>query len=385
MSKFVHLQKVVLYPFAILYGIIIWIRNRLFDFHILPIKEFDLPIISVGNLTAGGTGKTPIVEYLVKLLHNEFIVATLSRGYKRKTRGFFLANENSTALEIGDEPKQIKQKFNNVAVAVDANRVRGVQKLIKLIKGLNVVILDDSYQHRYIQPGINILLVNFQRNIFDDHLLPLGRLREHVSERDRADVIIVTKCPDDIKPIDLRLLEKRLKMYAFQRIYFTKIKYLNPIPVFYNQKAERFTIEEIAQKQQEILVISGIADNKSFVNYLEQYFTTVHAFLFPDHYNYQAKDLHEIIELHAKLKSGKKRLYLFTTEKDAMRLQGFDELDEEIKKSIYYIPIEIEFLENAGELFNTYIRNYISNNRPDNILHKFKSKKEKLEQEVKSK
>ncbi len=377
MIKFVHLQKVILYPFAILYGIIIWIRNRLFDFHILPVKEFDLPIIAVGNLTAGGTGKTPVVEYLVNLLRNDFVVATLSRGYKRKTRGFFLANENSTALEIGDEPKQIKQKFTNVAVAVDANRVRGIQKLLKLVKGLNVVVLDDAYQHRYVQPGITILLVNYQRNIFDDHLLPLGRLREPVSERDRADVIIVTKCPADIKPIDLRLLEKKLKMYAYQRVYFTKIKYLNPVPVFNNQQIENVTLENIAQKQQEIIVISGIADNQSFVNYLEQYFTTVHAFLFPDHYNYQAKDLHEIIDLHAKLNTNKNRPYLFTTEKDAMRLLGFNELDDEIKKSIYYIPIEIEFLENANEAFNTYIKNYVRNNRPDNILHRAKSKSQK--------
>ncbi|MCX7985465.1 MAG: tetraacyldisaccharide 4'-kinase [Bacteroidales bacterium] len=372
-NKMAYFQKVALFPLSFIYGIIVWIRNMLFDLNILPSKEYDIPIISVGNLTAGGTGKTPHVEYLINLLTKNFVVATLSRGYKRKTKGFFLVHENSTASQVGDEPLQIKRKYKEVAVAVDAKRTRGIEKLQKLIPNLQVIILDDAYQHRYVKPGISILLVNYNRNIFDDTLLPSGRLREPASARDRADIIIVTKCPENIKPIELRLLEKKLIQYAYQKVFFTRTIYQPLSSVFFPEKSV-IPVEELASQTNEIIVVTGIANNDEMVLYLQRFFTTVHVFQFPDHYHYSARDLHEIIELFGEI-AEKKKCFLITTEKDATKIADFSSLEDEIKNAFYYLPIQIEFMENKQELFDTYIYNYVHNNRPDNILHKKEEKK----------
>jgi tetraacyldisaccharide 4'-kinase len=378
-SKFVYIQRVALFPFAVFYGIVIWIRNLLFDIHILPSKEYNIPVISVGNLTVGGTGKTPHVEYLINLLRKDFVVAMLSRGYKRKTRGFVVADKNSTVKDIGDEPLQIKLKFDDIIVAVDANRCRGIEKLVNLNKKLQVIILDDAYQHRYIKPGISILLVDYNRNILHDHLLPLGRLREPVSERSRADIIIVTKCPDEIKPIDMRLLEERLKMYAYQKVFFTKIKYLPLKPVFSNEIAP-ITLEELSSQQDEVIIFSGIANNESIIKNLRKYFTVVHEFQFRDHYNYSARDLHELIELYSEI-SDNKPISIITTEKDAVKLITFNSIEEDIKRVFFYLPIEVEFLEDK-ESFDTYIHNYVSNNKPDNILHRLRPQKNSMKVKI---
>ena len=220
MKKGFQIQDILFYPLSLIYGIVVWIRNVMFDINILKSKEFTIPVISVGNITVGGTGKTPHVEYLIRLLKDEFKIATLSRGYKRKSFGFVLANESSTVIEIGDEPRQIKQKFPEIAVAVDSNRVKGINKLLQSEKNLNAIILDDAFQHRYVSPGLSILLVDYNNPLKDDYLLPFGRLREQAGERQRADIIIVTKCPSKIKPIDQRLLEKDLKMFAYQKLFF---------------------------------------------------------------------------------------------------------------------------------------------------------------------
>lgn len=372
-NKLSQLQRISLCPLSFLYGIGVWVRNMMFDLHILPSKEYDIPVISVGNLTVGGTGKTPHVEYLVQLLSKNFVVATLSRGYKRKTKGFFLAHDNSTATQIGDEPLQIKKKFKDVVVAVDAKRTRGIEKLQKLIPDLHVIILDDAYQHRYVKPGISILLVNYSRNIFDDCLLPAGRLREPASSRDRADIIIVSKCPENVRPIDLRLLEKQLIQYAYQKVFFTKIAYQPLVPVF-QSTLPTLTPDDLAAQTDEIIVVSGIASNEEMVSYLEKFFPTVHIFQFKDHYHYTARDLHEIIELFAEI-SEKKKSYLITTEKDATKISAFDSLEEEVKNAFYYLPIQIEFLENKQETFDSLIYNYVHNNRPDNILHRQERRK----------
>jgi len=367
-KKLAYIQRFALLPLSFLYGIGVWVRNIMFDLGILPSKEYDIPVISVGNLTAGGTGKTPHVEYLVRLLSKNFVVATLSRGYKRKTKGFFLAHTNSTADQVGDEPLQIKRKFKDVAVAVDAKRTRGIEKLQKLIPDLQVIILDDAYQHRYVKPGISILLVNYSRNIFDDYLLPAGRLREPASARDRADIIIVTKCPANVKPIELRLLEKKLIQYAYQKVFFTTVTYQSLIPVF-DAALPVLTPEDIAAETNEVIVVSGIANNEDMVRYLEKFFPTVHVFQFSDHYHYTARDLHEIIELFGEI-SANKKCYLITTEKDATKISAFNSLEDEVKNAFYYLPVQIEFLENKQETFDSLIYNYVHNNRPDNILHR---------------
>ena len=201
-------------------------RNTLFNLNILRGKEFEVPVISVGNITVGGTGKTPHTEHLIRLLSKKFDIAVLSRGYKRKSSGFMVVETNSTSSQTGDEPLQIKKKFPSVMVAVDEKRVRGIEKILAISeKRPDVIILDDAFQHRYVTPSINILLIDFSRMITEDDLLPLGRLREPASNRDRANIIIVTKCPREIKPIDERIITKDLHIWPYQDLFFSRIKY----------------------------------------------------------------------------------------------------------------------------------------------------------------
>ena len=207
-------------PLSWLYGLGVGIRNQLFELGILRQNSFDVPVISVGNITVGGSGKTPHVEYLIRLLQDKAQVAVLSRGYKRKSNGYQLANDNSTMQTIGDEPYQMKQKFPSIHVAVDANRCRGIRHIIneEPTNNTDVILLDDAFQHRYVKPGINILLVDYHRLIIYDKLMPAGRLREPLSGKDRADVVIITKCPKDLKPMEFRVLSKAMNLYPYQSL-----------------------------------------------------------------------------------------------------------------------------------------------------------------------
>ena len=210
------MKHIFLKLLSFFYGIVTSLRNELFNLKILSSREFNLPIISVGNITVGGTGKTPHTEYIAELLRSNFKVAILSRGYKRKTRGFFIVEPTSKVRQVGDEPLQVKLKFNDLTVAVDAKRVRGIQKLMALPNKPNVILLDDAFQHRYVTPGVNILLTDYSRLITKDSLLPYGRLRESASNKSRASIIIVTKCPTEIKPIDERIITKELEIKPYQ-------------------------------------------------------------------------------------------------------------------------------------------------------------------------
>lgn len=365
-------QDLLLYPLSIVFGAVVWVRNILFDFKILKSREFDIPVISVGNITVGGTGKTPHVEYLLGLLAPEFKVAVLSRGYKRKTHGFFLASEQSTAFEIGDEPCQIKQAFPDAVVAVDANRAKGIEKLLRLDSGIKAILLDDAFQHRYVTPGLSILLVDYNRPVFDDFLLPYGRLRELPPARSRADIIVVTKCPADLKPIDQRLLEKRLKMYAYQKIYFSHLVYGTPQPVFNDLESSKSRMG-FDNKKMQLVVLAGIADATPFIEYLGTMGEIERTMIFPDHHQYSVKELHELVEYFSSMPA--KNRVIVTTAKDAMKLRQFTNLDEELKAAMYFIPVGVAFCESDEKSFNHQIINYVRNNRPDNILYKPKNKK----------
>ena len=214
-------------PLSWLYGLGVGFRNMLFEAGILKSHTYATPVISVGNITVGGTGKTPHVEYLIRLLKDKTNLAVLSRGYKRKSRGFLLADNDSTMYDIGDEPFQIKQKFPDITVAVDKKRTRGISRLIngEAGKDIDVILLDDAFQHRYVRAGISILLVDYHRLIIYDELLPSGRLREPVGSKDRADIVIVTKCPPDIKPMDYRVITKAMALYPYQQLYFSTHEY----------------------------------------------------------------------------------------------------------------------------------------------------------------
>ena len=223
-----------LLPLSWLYGLGVGFRNLLFEMGILKSRSFSTPVISVGNITVGGTGKTPHVEYLVRLLKDQAKVAVLSRGYKRKTSGFVLADKDATVRSIGDEPFQMKTKFPNVTVAVDRKRTRGIDKLTSgdYVKDIDVILLDDAFQHRYVKPGINILLVDYHRLIIYDKLLPAGRLREPVVSKNRADIVIVTKCPKDLKPMEFRVITKAMSLYPYQQLFFSTHEFEALRPVF---------------------------------------------------------------------------------------------------------------------------------------------------------
>jgi len=365
--------KLFLYPLSALYGIIIYFRNRMFDLKILRSVEFDQPVISVGNITVGGTGKTPHTEYLANILKDPFRVATLSRGYKRKTSGFRFVSATSTVAEAGDEPIQIKNKFPEITVAVCENRVVGVEKLFNAPadEAADVVILDDAFQHRRIMPGLNILLVDYNRPIKKDVLLPAGRLREGAAQIRRANIIIVTKCPEEITPISRRILQKNVFLKPYQSIYFTTMAYGKIRPVFSYNEADPDIYEK---KQTGILLVTGVASPKGIKNNLEKFSPGVEELLFKDHHSYSVKDLENIMNKFHSLKFTNK--VIVTTEKDAVRFRDMKDLPQEFRLALYSLPVKVKFLDKEGELFNQKIINYVGENKSNFSLHKRKSKPE---------
>jgi len=361
--------SIFLYPFSLIYGLVVYFRNLLFDYQLLKSVEFDIPVICIGNITAGGTGKTPHIEYLIKLLKYEFNVACLSRGYKRKTRQYILADHTSTTDEIGDESRQIKKKFPDINVAVDRNRVNGIAQLIKEVKDLDVILLDDAYQHRYVKAGLSILLIDYNRLPEKDHLLPAGMLREPLSAKKRANIILITKCPESMKPIDRRLVVKNIRLFPFQHLFFTYIKDEPPRPVFKSVQ-KPITREEIKSRKPHILMVAGIANPRSFKRFVRNYSPHITELIFPDHYAYTDKDMDLIVSEFNSINSAEK--IIFTTEKDAMRLEKFSGMDDYIKDRMYLIPITIGFLNEDTENFNQHILSYVRNNKRNNILHQKK-------------
>jgi len=347
----------ILFPISLLYSLIVFIRNRCYDFGILKSNSFNIPLISVGNITVGGTGKTPHIEYLVDLLKSVFKIATLSRGYKRNTDGFILSTKESTALEIGDEPRQIKQKFPKVQIAVDANRTNGINKLTKLNPELEAILLDDAFQHRKVKPGLSILLIDYSRPIFKDFMLPLGNLRDNYLEKKRADVIIVTKCPNDLSPEKQKQFKEKLKLKSSQKLFFSTFKYGELYPVFSN--AESLKIHKLDDIQ--ILLVTGIANPKPLKKYLlENISKNIQVLEYSDHYSFKDSDIKQIEQVFTKMTSENK--IVITTEKDAMRLQKFSNIANNLKKAFFYIPIQVEFLNNQAESFNQQIIDYVRKN-----------------------
>lgn len=345
-------------------------RNTLFNLNILRAIEFDVPVISVGNITVGGTGKTPHTEHLIALLSKKFNVAVLSRGYKRKSRGFMVVETDSASRVVGDEPKQIKMKFPAVMVAVDEKRVRGIEKILELSeKRPDVIILDDAFQHRYVTPSINILLIDFSRMITEDDLLPLGRLREPASNRDRANIIIVTKCPREIKPIDERIITKDLHIWPYQDLYFSRIKYGLLTPVFPAEvPAEKFSIDQDTG----ILLLTGIANPQPLRDKLLKMTKSVVSAAYADHYPFTLKDM-EVIATQFESMAAVKKI-IVTTEKDTFRILEIENLPEIITKNLYCIPIEIRFINQTENDFDKKIMKYVGENKSNFELHSRKNK-----------
>jgi len=360
------IKNIFLYPLSLLYGFITGIRNFLYDFGIIPAEEFDLPVISVGNITVGGTGKTPHTEYLAGLLRENFKVATLSRGYKRKTRDFRIASSSSMVREIGDEPMQIFRKFPDVFVTVDRNRVHGVNRILDAKPETEVIILDDAFQHRRITPGLSILLSDFERLIVRDHMLPYGNLRESKENIRRADIILITKSPENLSPIQRRLIVKEVDKAPYQNLYFTSLKYKTPLPVFNYQNREEQIFEIADPAECGIVLITGISNPLPLKEYLQKTFGEITHLSFPDHYNFKEKDIASVSTAYNDLKSQKK--YLFTTEKDAVRLREFTNIAEPMRSAFFYIPIGIYFLNDDMDEFNNMIVDYVRNNKRNNRI-----------------
>ena len=345
-------------------------RNTLFNLNILRGREFEVPVISVGNITVGGTGKTPHTEHLIRLLSEKFDIAVLSRGYKRKSRGFMVVETSSTSRQTGDEPLQIKMKFPAVMVAVDEKRVRGIEKILEVSERRpDVIILDDAFQHRYVTPSINILLIDYSRMITEDDLLPLGRLREPASNRDRANIIIVTKCPREIKPIDERIITKDLHIWPYQDLFFTRIKYGELLPVYPGKIVEtNFT----PNGETGILLLTGVANAEPLRDKLLKTTKSVVSAEYPDHHPFTLKDLEKVAAQFESMAAVNK--IIVTTEKDTFRIREIDNLPEIIAANLYYIPIEIRFINQAENDFDKKIMKYVGENKSNFELHTRKNK-----------
>ena len=360
MSEIRKKYYVLLLPFALLYKIAVGFRNLLFDFKILSQKEFELPVICVGNITVGGTGKTPHVEYIINSIKNDYKVAVLSRGYKRKTDKFVLGTENSTVNEIGDEPLQILLKYPDISVAVDKNRVNGIEKLIESIDP-DTIILDDAYQHRYVKTGMNILLIDYNRPITQDHFLPAGDLRESASEKSRADIILVTKTPEDLKPIDRRIMEKELNLFPYQNLFFTTVNY-NELKHLFND-----SVFEI-NRETTVLLVTGIANPEYLIEYINKSTDKLEEIRFPDHHNFIDTDINKIASEFNSIKSDNK--VIITTEKDAMRLRNISKPELIKDLPIFYQSINVKFVNEKNEkLFNNIIEHYVRTNQRNNRIY----------------
>ena len=344
--------RLLFFPFSFIYGMAIVLRKKLYDWGIIPSVKFDLPIICVGNLAVGGSGKTPTTEYVVRLLA-DYKIAILSRGYGRKTKGFILADENSTAESIGDEPLQYHQKFKNVTVAVCEDRVKGVNQLKD---DHDLVILDDAFQHRHIQAGFNILLFEFRKLGKLQFLLPAGNLRDVFSSRKRADVLLVTKSPVPLLHVAQQASINELQPNNNQPVLHSYLKYGNLEHLY---KHENRSLESI--RDFEIFLLTGIANPQPLIEELQKQSKNIHHEEFADHYAFKIDDLKKFKSAFEQ-GSGKEKI-IITTEKDSQRLRAIGFEDLLVNLPVYYLPIEVELFEEDKITFDELILNYVKSNR----------------------
>lgn len=327
--------RFLLFPFSMLYAVIMALRNSLYNWNWLKSKSYKTAIISVGNLSMGGTGKSPMIEYLVALLKNDKQVAVLSRGYKRKSKGFRIVSVDNSVAQVGDEPLQIKRKFPNVQVAVCEDRQLGIDRLKDTA---DLILLDDAFQHRKINPSLSILLTSFNQLYINDWVVPMGGLREARVGAKRADVIVVTKCPDDLSSAAMATVKKQLKPRPHQKVFFSKIGYAQEI----KNSREIYPLDFL--KDNPFTLVTGIANPTPLVSYLKGLGFTFSHKAFGDHHNFTAAEIADLA----------REKLLLTTEKDYMRLQP--SLDD---NKLFYLPIATEFLDEGRTQFNALIRNSV--------------------------
>ena len=351
-----------LLPLSWLYGLGVGFRNFLFNLGVLKSRAYKTPVIAVGNITVGGTGKTPHVEHLIRLLQDKMRVAVLSRGYKRKSSGLVIADASTPMKEIGDEPFQMKQKFPKVTVVVDKKRTRAIERLEAQKNPVDVILLDDAFQHRYVKPGINILLVDYHRLIIYDKLLPAGRLREPLKGKDRADIVIVTKCPRELKPMEYRVITKAMNLFPYQHLYFSTLEYEPLRPVFPKEKRTALLSEVSGQN---VLLLTGIASPRQLLEDLTPQARSITPLSFADHHDFKKRDIRRLNEAFESLPSPK---CIVTTEKDTARLIGIEGLSEAVRQQLYLLPVRIRFMSDQDELFNQNIIDYVHKNSRNSIL-----------------
>ncbi|WP_139002182.1 tetraacyldisaccharide 4'-kinase [Hyunsoonleella aestuarii] len=330
--------RYILFPFVPVYYLVTWLRNKLFDLGLLKSVSYNFPVICVGNLSVGGTGKTPMIEYLIRLLKDDFAVATLSRGYKRKTKGFQLANKNSSAASLGDEPFQFYSKFKeNILVAVDADRINGIKNLIVQESSIEIVLLDDAFQHRKVKAGFNIMLTTFEKPYFSDIVLPTGDLREPRRGAKRADIIVVTKCPKGLSNSDKDSILKQIKPNKNQHVFFSSISYSDKV----------FTMESKRNLSElnDFTLVTGIANANPLVEFLKVNKLEFEHLNFKDHHEFSIEDIEAL----------KQKELILTTEKDFMRLKQYAEL----KDKLFYLPIQVKMDNEAT--FNKLVLDYMKN------------------------
>ncbi len=342
--------KFLLLPFAMLYDVVMNVRNRLYDLKFKPSTSFDFPVIGVGNLAVGGTGKTPMTEYLIRLLSPKFNVVTLSRGYGRRTKGFRIADKNDDSSSIGDEPYQIYGKFYPIInVAVGEERALAISTILQELHETDVIVLDDAFQHRRVKPGLSILLTEYGRPFFNDEVLPYGRLREGPEGANRANVIVVTKCPTHLGEEEMMSIEHGIRKYSLKPIFFAKIRYSEP--VCFGDATKKLSTR--------VILLTGIANSHILEEHVKKYFILVKHFSFRDHYVFKASDLREAEHLIQTQRDKIGEISIITTEKDKAKLDN-DELKPYISRlPIFYLPIESEFIRN-GKDFDALIDSFMN-------------------------
>ncbi|MCH5224468.1 MAG: tetraacyldisaccharide 4'-kinase [Muribaculaceae bacterium] len=337
----------LLTPASWIYGAVAGLRNWMFEQKFLKSVEYDIPVIGVGNLTVGGSGKTPHVEYIVSRLSTDLNVAVLSRGYKRKTKGFVLANAKSTPQTIGDEPYQIYQKFHGkVKVAACESRRKGIEELQRLFPRLDVIVLDDSFQHRWVKPKISILLTDYSRPFYKDKVLPLGRLRESPRQVNRADMVIVTKCPENLQPLDFRMASKYLDLMSFQKLFFSRYDYGQLMPVFADDAPYTVALHDLTANDS-VMLLTGIAHPRYLIRHVRQYPFRVKVDHYPDHHDFSKHDIMDIKKKFEKM--GGQHKIILTTEKDAVRLMHNPYFPKELKPFTFYLPVNVRMMKGVDD------------------------------------
>ena len=361
-------MRVLLLPFSWLFAGIIRLRNLFFDKGIVNSVSYSLPVISVGNITVGGTGKTPLTEYIIRTMSESFRCALLSRGYGRKTKGAIVADDNSTYADIGDEPMQIKAKFDEISVVVSEKRKLGIEMLLKLQHPPDMVVMDDAFQHRYVKPNFSILVMDYFRPIWKDFLLPAGNLREPKSEIKRAEVVIVNKCPNNLSSEEATYIKNKLKLQEHQQLFFTSISYKEPVPLIKTMKQELPVIDAanhfqqiVQEKKNSIIAVAGIGNPIPFFEMIKSYGKPIKTFRFKDHHRFTIKDINKMVE-NSKSENSDETPLIITTEKDAVRIKAIPELNANVAANVWYIPIELIFLFNNKFLFDKILYNYVRKN-----------------------